>query len=153
MVFHVFKRSSKEMLCLIGFDKTVRRRSHDQVRPKQAPKGPKMTPKRDRRPSPKRPKIDIKIDIDFDAKTKGAGPALSCRHWAGNPPPDAREAPQGAAKRVIKANPNRKTKLGPNQRAKWRHPLGIIWDPKTAPKPIPKRSKIETKIQDEQNTV
>ena len=29
------------------------------------------------------------------------------------------------------------------------HPRGAIWDPKMAPKPIPKRSKIDAKIEDE----
>ena len=51
-----------------------------------------MSPKRDPRSSPKRPQIDIKIVIDFDAKTKRAGDGLTFRHWAETPP---REAPQG----------------------------------------------------------
>ena len=33
-----------------------------------------MTPKRDPRSTPKRPKTDIKIELIFDAKTKGAPP-------------------------------------------------------------------------------
>ena len=50
-----------------------------------------MTPKRGPRSTPKRPQTDIKIDIDFDAKTKRAGQGSARRHWAGPPP---REAPQ-----------------------------------------------------------
>ena len=49
-------------------------------------KGPKMTPQRDPRSNPKRPKIDIKIDINFDAKTMRAYHGLRFRHWVGNPP-------------------------------------------------------------------
>ena len=52
-----------------------------------------MTPKRDPRSSPKRPKTDIKIDIKFDAKTKRAGSGLIFVLWGRDPPP--REAPQG----------------------------------------------------------
>ena len=52
-----------------------------------------------------------------------------------------------------KAEPRRsQDRLGPPMAPKrsllW-NPLGAIWDPKTAPKSIPKRSKIEAKIQDE----
>ena len=50
-----------------------------------------MTPKRDPRSTPKRPKTDIEIDLNFDAKTKRAWHGLSFRHWAETPP---REAPQ-----------------------------------------------------------
>ena len=53
-------------------DKTVRRRFGDQLRRAKSPKGAKMTPKRDPGSTPKRPKIDIQIDINFDAKTKRA---------------------------------------------------------------------------------
>ena len=32
-------------------------------------------------------------------------------------------------------------------------PPGSIWEPKTAPKPTPKRSKIEAKVQDDKRTI
>jgi hypothetical protein len=67
-------------------DKTVRRGSWDQLRPTKAPKGAKMTPKRDPRSTPKRPKTDIKIDLNFDAKTKRACHGSARRLWAGTPP-------------------------------------------------------------------
>ena len=51
-----------------------------------------MTPKRDPRSTPKRPKIDIKNVIDSDAKNKRAYHGSTRRHWAETPP---REAPQG----------------------------------------------------------
>ena len=45
-------------------------------------------------------------------------------------------------------------RLGPPPRARPQvraHPRGSIWEAKTAPKSIPKRSKIEAKNQDEKN--
>ena len=48
-----------------------------------------MTPKRDPRSTPKRFKTDIKIDLNFDAKTKRAGPGSGRRLWAGDPPQGA----------------------------------------------------------------
>ena len=53
-------------------EKTVRRGFRDQLKAKKARRGAKMTPKRDPRSIPKRPKIDIQIAINFDAKTKRA---------------------------------------------------------------------------------
>ena len=53
-------------------DKIVRRGFWDPLRWKKAARGAKTTPKRDPRSTPKRPKTDIKIDINFDAKTKRA---------------------------------------------------------------------------------
>ena len=77
-------------------DKTVRRRFWDQLRPTKAPRGAKMTPKRDPRSSPKRPQIDIKIVIDFDAKTKRARQGSTRRNWAETPPPGRR--PRGSGR-------------------------------------------------------
>ena len=45
-----------------------------------------MTPKRDPRSTPKPPKTDIKIELNFDAKTKRAGHGLADRLWAGTAP-------------------------------------------------------------------
>ena len=73
-------------------DKTLRRRFWDQLRPTRAPKGAKRTPKRDPRSTPKRPKTDIKIELNFDAIIKWALPGLAVVLWCRNPP---REAPQG----------------------------------------------------------
>ena len=70
-------------------DKMVRRRFWDQLRPTKAPKGAKMTPKRDPRSSPKRPKTDIKIDLNLNAKTKRVGQGSARRLWAGTPPQGA----------------------------------------------------------------
>ena len=50
-----------------------------------------MTPKRDPRSTPKRPQTDIKINLNFNAKTKRAYHGSVRRFWAGTPP---REAPQ-----------------------------------------------------------
>ena len=69
--------------------KTVRRRSWDQLWPTKAPKRPKMTPKTEPKSTPRRSKIDVKIVIKNDAKTKRAGHVLSRRHWAGTPPKEA----------------------------------------------------------------
>ena len=55
-----------------------------------------MTPKREPRSTPKRPKIDIKIVIDFDAKTMRAGHGLAFVHWAETPPPGRR--PRGSGR-------------------------------------------------------
>ena len=66
--------------------KTVRRRSWDQLWPTKAPKRPKMTPKTEPKSTPRRSKIDVKIVIKNDAKTKRARPLLTRRHWAGTPP-------------------------------------------------------------------
>ena len=66
--------------------KTVRRRSWDQLWPTKAPKRPKMTPKTEPKSTPRRSKIDVKIVIKNDAKTKRAGVVLGRRHWAGTPP-------------------------------------------------------------------
>ena len=52
--------------------KTVRRRSWDQLWPTKAPKRPKMTPKTEPKSTPRRSKIDVKIVIKNDAKTKRA---------------------------------------------------------------------------------
>ena len=75
--------------------------------------------------------------------------------------------PQEEFKRVKKANPNSKTKKGPNQDDPktvldrpwgrvppvYPHPMGTIWAPKTAPKSTLKRSKNETKNQDEKKAI
>ena len=45
-----------------------------------------MTPKRDPRSTPKRPKIDIKIDINFDANSKGRRVEVALVVWARDPP-------------------------------------------------------------------
>ena len=54
-----------------------------------------MTPKRDLRSTPKRPQIDIKIVIEFDAKTKRAVGGLAFRHWVESPPWEAPQEPWG----------------------------------------------------------
>ena len=74
--------------------------------------------------------------------------------------------PQEEPKKVKKANPNGKTKKGPNQddpktildriTSDLRNsptPPGAIWEAKTVPKSTPKRSKIEAKIQDEKKAI
>ena len=79
-----------------------------------------------------------------------------------NDPRSAQKRPQEEPKTTKKAIPNDKTKKGPNQddlgtvldrpRADFQAqacPWGTIWEAKTAPKSIPKRSKIEAKNQDE----
>ena len=66
--------------------KTVRRRSWDQLWPTKAPKRPKMTPKTEPKSTPRRSKIDVKIVIKNDAKTKRAGRLLTRGHWSENPP-------------------------------------------------------------------
>ena len=68
--------------------KTVRRRSWDQLWPTKAPKRPKMTPKTEPKSTPRRSKIDVKIVIKNDAKTKRARQVLGRRHRAGTPPRD-----------------------------------------------------------------
>ena len=70
-------------------DKMVRRRSQDQFGPTKAPKWPNMTPKRHPRCSPKRSKIDIEIDINFDAIPRGVQQVLTLVLWAGTPPQGA----------------------------------------------------------------
>ena len=65
--------------------KTVRRRSWDPLWPTKAPKRPKMTPKTEPKSTPRRSKIDVKIVIKNDAKTKRAWRLLVRRHWAGTP--------------------------------------------------------------------
>ena len=52
-----------------------------------------MGPKREPKTTPRRSKIDIKIDQKNESKTKRAVPVLTCRLWAGTPP---RELPGGA---------------------------------------------------------
>ena len=76
-------------------DKTVRRRFWDQLRPTKAPRGAKMTPKRDPRSTPKRPQTDIKIEISFDAKTKRARQGSTRRLWGASPPLEAPQEPWG----------------------------------------------------------
>ena len=66
--------------------KTVRRRSWDQLWPTKAPKRPKMTPKTEPKSTPRRSKIDVKIVIKNDAKTKRAWHVLARGHCAGTPP-------------------------------------------------------------------
>ena len=75
--------------------KTVRRRSWDQLWPTKAPKRPKMTPKTEPKSTPRRSKIDVKIVIKKDAKSKRAGVVLGRRHWAGTPPQGAAPGTQG----------------------------------------------------------
>ena len=53
-----------------------------------------MTPKRDPRSTPKRPQTDIKIDLNFDAKTKRVGHGSAGRLW-GAPPLEAPQGPWG----------------------------------------------------------
>ena len=69
--------------------KTVRRRSWDQLWPTKAPKRPKMTPKTEPKSTPRRSKIDVKIVIKNDTKTKRARPFLARRHWVGTRPQGA----------------------------------------------------------------
>ena len=52
-----------------------------------------MTPKRDPRSTPKRPKTDIKIDLNFDAKTKRVGHGSTRRLWGGTPPQEGPRSP------------------------------------------------------------
>lgn len=59
---------------------------------KKAPRGAKMIPKRDPRSTPERSQTNVKIQLNFDAKTKRAGQGLRIRPWGG---PPHREAPQG----------------------------------------------------------
>ena len=66
--------------------KTVRRRSWDQLWPTKAPKRPKMTPKTEPKSTPRRSKIDVKIVIKNDAKTKRAQHVLTRGHWVVTPP-------------------------------------------------------------------
>ena len=66
--------------------KTIRRRSWDQLWPTKALKGPKMTPKTEPKSTPRRSKIDVKIVIKNNAKSKRAQPLLVRRHWAGTLP-------------------------------------------------------------------
>ena len=81
-------------------DNTVRRGFQDQLRPTKAPRGAKMTPKRDPRSIPKRPKTDIKINLNFDAKTKMVGEGSARRLWAGTPPQGAAPGrPRGPRRR------------------------------------------------------
>ena len=55
-----------------------------------------MTPKTEAKSTPRRSKIDIKIDIKNDAKTKRAWHETGRGVWAGTPPQGGpREAPQG----------------------------------------------------------
>ena len=77
----------RNISCKIFFSKIRRfeEGSGSHLGGKKAPRGAKM--------SPKRPQIDIKIVIDFDAKIKRAGVGLGFRHWAETPP---RELPGGA---------------------------------------------------------
>ena len=58
--------------------KTVRRRLWDQLWPTKAPKRPKMTPKTEPKSTPRRSKIDVKIVIKNDAKTKRACHETAC---------------------------------------------------------------------------
>ena len=75
--------------------KTVRRRSWDQLWPTKAPKRPKMTPKTEPKSTPRRSKIDVKIVIKNDAKTKRARHLLTRRHGVGTPPQGAAPGTQG----------------------------------------------------------
>ena len=83
---------------------TVRRRSWDQLRPKRAPKGPKMIAKRAPRSSPKRPKIDIKIDIDFGHATRVVHPEVGIVVWAA-PPPGRRPGGTGEGAQAAQDRP------------------------------------------------
>ena len=74
---------------------TVRRRSWDQLRPKRAPKGVKITAKRDPRSRPKRAKIDIKINIDLGHATRVVQSEAGIVVWAGTPPREASQGPRG----------------------------------------------------------
>ena len=85
-------------------DKTVRRRFWDQLRPTKAPRGAKMTPKRDPRSTPKRPKTDIKIELNFDAKTKRVGQGSVRRLW-GAPPPWRRPRSPGEGGQATRERP------------------------------------------------
>ena len=69
--------------------KTVRRRLWDQLWPTKAPKRPKMTPKTEPKSTPRRSKIDVKIVIKNDAKTKRAGHETARGVWVGTPPQGA----------------------------------------------------------------
>ena len=69
--------------------KTVRRRLWDQLWPTKAPKRPKMTPKTEPKSTPRRSKIDVKIVIKNDAKTKRARHLLARGHWVRDPPQGA----------------------------------------------------------------
>ena len=57
-------------------------------------------PKRDPRWTPRRPKIDIKIDMIFDANPREARPPTAVRLSAGTPPPgtpwDVPQGPRGS---------------------------------------------------------
>ena len=79
--------------------KTVRRRLWDQLWPTKAPKRPKMTPKTVPKSTPRRSKIDVKIVLKKDAKTKRAYQVLARELRDGIPPPgtpwEAFEGPRG----------------------------------------------------------
>ena len=79
--------------------KTVRRRLWDQLWPTKAPKRPKMTPKTEPKSTPRRSKIDVKIVIKNNAKSKRAQVVLTRRHWVGTPP-------QGGATRAQEGGPS-----------------------------------------------
>ena len=90
--------------CFVKFHffdvKTVRRRSWDQLWPIKAPKRPKLTPKTEPKSTPRRSKIDVKIVIKNDAKSKRAGVVLVRKHWAGTPPQGAAPGTQGRRPRA-----------------------------------------------------
>ena len=77
-------------------DKTIQRGFNDQLGPTKGQNEPNMTPKRDPRWSPKRSKIDVQIDMNFDAKTKRARQPTTLRLWAGTPPRELRGGAPGA---------------------------------------------------------
>ena len=67
-------------------DKTVRRGFRQPLKRKEAPRGAKMTPKRDPRSTPKRPKTDIKIDQISMRKSRGLYRDRGADFGPGTPP-------------------------------------------------------------------
>ena len=104
------------------------------IGPKKHPNGPRSTPKRAQE-SPRRPKTEPKATQD-----------------------DPKRSPRGQKKRSRTAR-RKKSRTKTIPRPSWtaqgpnflnsERSRGAIWEAKMAPKPIPKRSKIEAKIQDE----
>ena len=76
-------------------DKTVRRGFWDQLGPTKGPNEPNMGPKREPKTTPRRSKIDVKIYLKNDTKTKRAGVVLSLGVWVGTPPKEPPQGPRG----------------------------------------------------------
>ena len=85
-------------------DKTFRRGFRQPLKRKKAPRGANMTPKRDPRSTPKRPKTDIKIELNFDAKNQ-EGWARIGPQTLGRPPPWRRPRSPGEGGQATRDRP------------------------------------------------